>query len=444
MELQDSVLKAFADAVNGSGATSSDAITFYAIVVRKTPNQSTGKDDIFVRFYGADESVETPVTTTVEVGVDDVVMVRMKDHKATIIGNISYPSLTRAGSFYITLTADGLVVGKLSRLNVPTGTHILITDADFQVIGANGAVLAKFGANIELGANGNVRSTITSQGLKVFNASGTMIAQFGATAQIGPSNSAHVIINGSNMIFYNASGAEVLRAGTSTSTWNGFKGIETQGHIVANNGRIMSYMSGDSTNGRVTAGNGALIAPDTSGGIPIPEHDIEIIASKDRVGLFSHNIFNGWLSYYNLNDDKGYLYSHMNGNSEDVVAIPNLLRGGVGQLWSGTLSVTANSTDWSEVAVSALANWNVAALRVHCGRIYSTVIVIRSEGASEHRVGDYDYTYDGTSQTFIASVRVNWDAGPTIGIKRVVGPADSGATGYFQIMAVHGIIRTVG
>lgn len=443
MELQDSVLKAFADAVNGSGSTSPDAITFYAIVVRKTPNQSTGKDDIFVRFYGADESVETPVTTTVEVGVDDVVMVRMKDHKATIIGNISYPSLTRAGSFYITLTADGLVVGKLSKLNVPTGTHILITDADFQLIGANGDVLAKFGANVELGANGNVRSTITSQGLKVFNASGTMIAQFGATAQIGPSNSAHVVINGSNMIFYNASGAEVLRAGTGTSTWNSFKGIETQGTIVANNGRIMSYMSGDSANGRVTAGNGALIA-DLSDGMPIPERDIELIASQSWVGLYSHNNPNGWISYYNLSNRQGYLYSHMDGANPNVVAIPNLLRGGVSQLWSGTLSVTANSTDWSELAVSALSNWNVVALRVHCGRIYSTVVVIRSEGTAEHRVGDYDYTYNGTSQTFIASVRVNWAAGPTIGIKRVVGPADSGATGYFQILAVHGIVRAVG
>lgn len=437
MELQDSVLKAFAEAVNGSGNTSSDATIFYATVVRKV------NDIVYVRLYGADESTETPANTTVEVGAGDVVMVRMKDHKVTIIGNISYPALTRVGDIYITLTADGLVVGRLNEHNVPTGTHILITDADFQLIGANGAVLAKFGANVELGATGSVRSTITSQGLKVFNASGTMIAQFGATAQIGPSNSAHVVINGSNMIFYNASGAEVLRAGTGTSTWNGFKGIETQGTIVANNGRIMSYMSGDTTNGRVTAGNGALIT-DLSGGMPIPEHDIELIASKDRVGLFSHNNSNGWISYYNLNDDKGYLYSHMNGNSADVVAIPNLLRGGVSQLWSGTLEVTANSTDWSEVAVSALANWNVAALRVHCGRIYSTVIVIRSEGSSEHRVGDYDYTYDGTSQTFIASVRVNWAAGPTIGIKRVVGPADSGATGYFQIMAVHGIVRAVG
>ena len=440
MELQDSVLKAFADAVNGSGATSSDAITFYAIVVRKTPNQSTGKDDIFVRFYGADESVETPVTTTVEVGVDDVVMVRMKDHKATIIGNISYPALTRAGDIYITLTADGLVVGKLSKLNVPTGTHILITDSDFQLIGANGAVLAKFGANVELGAKGNVRSTITSNGLKVFNASGTTIAQFGETAQIGPLNSAHVIINGSNMIFYNARGAEVLRAGTSTSDWNSFKGLETQGTIVANNGRIMSYMSGDSANGRVTAGNGALIG-DLSGGMPIPERDIELIASKDWVGLHSHNNPNGWISWYNLNNQKAYLYSHTSGNDNITVAVSDLLRGGVSQLWSGTLSVTANSTDWSEVAVSALANWNVAALRVHCGRIYSTVIVIRSEGTSEHRVGDYDYTYNGTSQTFIASVRINWSAGPTIGIKRVVGPADSGATQYFQIMAVHGIVK---
>ena len=442
MELQDSVLKAFADAVNGSGATSSDAITFYAIVVRKTPNQSTGKDDIYVRFYGADESVETPVTTTVEVGVDDVVMVRMKDHKATIIGNISYPALTRAGDIYITLTADGLVVGKLSKLNVPTGTHILITDADFQLIGANGAVLAKFGANVELGAKGNVRSTITSNGLKVFNASGITIAQFGETTQIGPLNSAHVIINGSNMIFYNARGAEVLRAGTSTSAWNSFKGIETQGNIVANDGRVLAYLSGANSNGRVTAGSGALIA-DMSGGLPIPERDVELIASKDWVGLYSHNNPNGWISYYNLNDNKGYLYSHMDGANPNVVAVPNLLRGGVSQLWSGTLRVAANSTDWSELAVAALANWNVVALRVHCGRIYSTVVAVRSEGTAEHRVSDYDYTYNGTSQTFIASVRVNWAAGPTIGIKRVVGPADSGATQYFQIMAVHGIVKAV-
>lgn len=443
MELQDSVLKAFADAVNGSGSTSPDAITFYAIVVRKTPNQSTGKDDIFVRFYGADESTETPANTVVEVGVGDVVMVRMKDHKVTIIGNISYPALTRVGDIYITLTADGLVIGRLNEHNVPTGTHILITNTNFQLIGANGAVLAKFGSNVELGPEGSVRSTINSQGLKVFNSSGTMIAQFGATAQIGPSNSAHVIINGSNMIFYNASRAEVLRAGTSTSTWNGFKGIETQGNIVANDGRVLAYLSGANSNGRVTAGSGALIA-DLSGGMPIPERDVELIASKNWVGLYSHNNPYGWISYYNLSNKQGYLYSHMDGNSADVVAVPNLLRGGVSQIWSGTLSVTANSTDWSEVTVSALANWNVAALRVHCGRIYSTVIVIRSEGSTEHRVGDYDYTYNGTSQTFIASVRVNWAAGPTIGIKRVVGPADSGATQYFQILAVHGIVRAVG
>lgn len=439
MELQDNVLKAFADAVNGSGNTSSDGKTFYAKVVRKDG------DTVYVRLSGADESIETPAISMVEVGKDDIVMVRMKAHKATIIGNISFPALTRVGEIFITLTEDGLVVGKLDPVtNLPTGTHILITDEDFQLIAEdNETILAKFGANVELGANGNVRSTITSQGLKVFNASGTMIAQFGATAQIGPSNSAHVVINGSNMIFYNASGAEVLRAGTGTSTWNSFKGIETQGTIVANNGRIMSYMSGDSAIGRVTAGNGALIA-DLSGGMPIPERDIELIASQSWVGLYSHNNPNGWISYYNLSNRQGYLYSHMDGANPNVVAIPTLLRGGVSQLWSGTLSVTANSTDWSELAIAALANWNVVALRVHCGRIYSTVVVIRSEGTAEHRVGDYDYTYNGTSQTFIASVRVNWASVPTMGIKRVVGPADSGATQYFQIMAVHGLVKAVG
>lgn len=436
MELQDNVLKAFADAVNSSNGPTSDATTSYARVVRKDG------DTVYVRLSGADETTETPAISTVEVGAGDIVMVRIKAHKVTIIGNVSFPALTRVGEIFITLTEDGLVVGRLDEHNIPTGTHILITNSDFQLIGANGAVLAKFGSDVELGPTGSVRSTITSQGLKVFNASGTMIAQFGATAQLGPSNSAHVVINASNMIFYNASGAEVLRAGTGTSTWNNFKGIETQGTIVANNGRIMSYISGDSANGRVTAGNGALIA-DTSGGMPIPERDIELIASQSWVGLYSHNNPNGWISYYNLSNQQGYLYSHMNGVNPNVVAVSDLLRGGVSQLWSGTLSVTENSTDWSELTIAALANWNVAALRVHCGRIYSTVVVIRSEGAAEHRVGDYDYTYNGTSQTFIASVRVNWASSPVIGIKRVVGPADSGATSYFQIMAVHGLVKVV-
>ena len=439
MELQDSVLKAFADAVNGSGNTSSDAKTFYATVVRKTPNQNTGKDDIFVRFYGADESIETPVITTVEVGVNDVVMVRMKDHKVTIIGNISYPALTRVGDIYITLTADGLVVGRLNEHNVPTGTHILITNSDFQLIGANGAVLAKFGSDVELGATGSVRSTITSQGLKVFNASGTMIAQFGATAQLGPTNSAHVVINGSNMIFYNASGAEVLRAGTGTSDWNGFTGIETQGTIVANNGRIMSYMSGNSANGRVTAGNGALIA-DLSGGMPIPERDIELIASQSWVGLYSHNNPNGWIAWYNLNNQRTYLYSHFSNDTARTVAVADLLKGGVSSLWSGELDALSGSTSWHQQSISSLSNWDVVLVRVRCGSVYTGVVISRANSDATFTVKDYNYTYNGTKYDSITTnVKVNFVSNEA-SVARGAGPDD---TELYRITSVTGIIRSI-
>jgi hypothetical protein len=405
MELQDNVLKAFADAVNSSGDTSSDGNTFYATVVRKDG------DTVYVRLSGADESTETPAISMVEVGKDDIVMVRMKAHKATIIGNISFPALTRVGDVYITLTKDGLVVGKLDpKTNLPTGTHVLITDKEFQLIGEDNK---------------------------------TILARFGAEVSVGSSSAPHVIINGSNMIFYNASGEEVLRAGFGTSNWSSYKGIETQGSIVANNGRIMSYISGDSANGRVTAGSGALIAPSVSGGWPIPERDIELIASQTWVGLHSHNNPNGWIIWYNLNDNRTYLYSHQSGSTNKTVAVSDLLRGGVTQLWSGNLTVAASSTDWSELNLSPLLrNWDVAAVRVHCGRMYTTVMIVRSEGAAEHRVADYNYTYGGSSQTLMAAVRIDWAAG-VVGIKRTLGPSDANAVELYQIMSVHGVVRAV-
>ena len=402
MELQDNVLKAFADAVNSSGDTSSDGNTFYATVVRKDG------DTVYIRLSGADESTETPAISMVEVGKDDIVMVRMKAHKATIIGNISFPALTRVGDVYITLTKDGLVVGKLDpKTNLPTGTHVLITDKEFQLIGEDNK---------------------------------TILARFGAEVVVGSSSAPHVIINGSNMIFYNASGAEVLRAGFGTSNWNSYKGIETQGSIVANNGRIMSYISSDSANGRVTAGSGALIAPNASGGWPIPERDIELIASQTWVGLHSHNNPYGWVVWYNLNDKRTYLYSHLSGTTNKTVAVSDLLRGGVGNLWNGILEAVSGSTGWNQQAISSLENWDVVLVRVRCGDVYTGIVISRANTGATFTVRDYNYTHNGTKyDALTTNVKVDFNA-REVAVARGTGPDD---TTLYRVTSVAGIIRSI-
>ena len=189
MELQDNVLKAFADVVNSSGDTPSDGKTFYAKVVRKDG------DTVYVRLSGADESVETPAISMVEVGKDDIVMVRMRAHKATIIGNISFPTLTRVGEVYITLAEDGLVVGKLDPVtNLPTGTHILITDEEFQLIAEdNETILAKFGWETRIGEMAGKHIRITNNGVEIYSSQNDRIALLGTETVWGQSRTGLIV-----------------------------------------------------------------------------------------------------------------------------------------------------------------------------------------------------------------------------------------------------------
>lgn len=145
MNLQDDLLKQFADAVNSSGGGTKTDRTVYATVSRKE------NDLIYIKIDGSE--LETPAETMVEVGAGDKVFATIKDHSVVITGNISYPSLTRVGEVYITLRADGLLVGRLDKTtNIPIGSYIVIGTEEITIYNENHEALSSFGANtIELG-----------------------------------------------------------------------------------------------------------------------------------------------------------------------------------------------------------------------------------------------------------------------------------------------------
>ena len=432
MELQSSVLKTFADAINNSKDSSKDSVTFYAKVVR------IDGTDIYVRLYGADETTQTPATTTVEVGVNDIVMVRMKNHTVTIVGNISYPALTRVGPIYITLTDQGLVVGQLSEDNVPTGNHILITPNDVKLLTVGGAVLASFGETVQLGKTANLHTTLDSDGLKIYNGN-TLIASFGETVQIGATNKPHVVITASNMVFYNATGNEMFRAGSSTSGWGSVNGIETQGSVIATNGVAKIHNHGENAVGEVTAGSGVIIAV---GNEMHSSYNVSLMAGKNWQGVTSDNCRNIWLIWNNTNNDQAYLFSHADGQTVYTTPVKNLLRGGYSTLWNGELNATAESTDWHMQTVESLVNWDLVLVRVRCGSVYTGVVISRGNNNAIFTAKDYDYTYSGTSYNLQTNVKVNFNE-LYIAVARGAGPSAAAAVELFRITSVVGLIRSI-
>ena len=432
MELQSSVLKTFADAINNSKDSSKDSVTFYAKVVR------IDGTDIYVRLYGADETTQTPAATTVEVGLNDIVMVRMKNHTVTIVGNISYPALTRVGPIYITLTDKGLVVGRLSKDNVPTGNHILITSDDVQLLTVGGDTLASFGETVQLGKTANLHTTLDSDGLKIYNAT-TLIASFGETVQIGATNKPHVVITGSNMVFYNAAGNEMFRAGSSTSGWGSINGIETQGSVIATNGVAKIHNHGENAVGEVTAGSGVIIAV---GNEMHSSYNVSLMAGKNWQGVTSDNCRNIWLIWNNANNNQAYLFSHVDGQTVYTTPVKNLLRGGYSTLWNGELNATAESTDWHMQTVLSLDNWDLVLVRARCGSVYTGVVISRGNNNATFTVKDYDYTYSGTSYKLQTNVKVNFNE-RYIAVARGTGPSAAAAVELYRITSVVGLIRSI-
>lgn len=166
MELQDSILKDFADAVNSNGNSTTSSQHIYGTVSRVVED-----DLVYVRINGSE--LESPAKSLVKVGVNDTVMCTMQAHTLTIIGNISYPALTRIENVYMTLTEEGLLIGKLDDENNPYESYIVVGPSGTNIYSINsdgvGVLVASFGETSQLGKSSTTHLTMTPNGLAIRN-----------------------------------------------------------------------------------------------------------------------------------------------------------------------------------------------------------------------------------------------------------------------------------
>ena len=88
MPLSEELISKFVKSTNDKKDTNSETTVYGKVVIEKDEN--SGKDNVFVIIDGS--SIKTPVSSTSDVSDDDRVIVLIKNHTATIIGNLSHPS----------------------------------------------------------------------------------------------------------------------------------------------------------------------------------------------------------------------------------------------------------------------------------------------------------------------------------------------------------------
>ena len=211
MELQDDILKGFSDAINSINTPSTEGTrSVYATAIKD-------ESGLYVRFDGSE--VNTPAISMVECGDKDRVLATWKGHTAVITGNISFPSLTRKGNIYMTMTNDGLVIGQLSEEdNKPVGYYVLIRPDDgpfpgVEVVDTQGRVVSHFGLFASIGLYSSSRVLANTSGVTIYNKDGINSAFYGDYIRLGKVSdngtylAPHVIINSNGFQIRNTADA---------------------------------------------------------------------------------------------------------------------------------------------------------------------------------------------------------------------------------------------
>ena len=289
MELQDDILKGFSDALLTASTPSVEGTrSVYATAVK----DATG---LYVRFDGS--SARTPATSLVECGNGDRVLATWKGHTAVITGNISYPSLTRVGAIYITLTADGLVIGELNSSNVPVGYYILIKPADssdgkpgVEIIDTNGNVVSYFGTFSQIGATGKVRAITTNTGLRIIddkinsaNSVDKIVAKFEDTVQIGLKQKPHVWITNSELQICDSSNYIQAKFGAETVI-----GYSNNNRVTIDDQTVSIYV-GSSTTASASFGSVTTIGKTNGRHVQITSSAVNIRYNDTNLATFTEN-----------------------------------------------------------------------------------------------------------------------------------------------------------
>ena len=193
MELSDKLLRAFSEVINTpkNETKKKQNTPVYGTVV-------TNGIDVSVKIDGS--TIATPATALVGVENGDRVDVIIQNHRAVITGNHTSPAITRFGDVYVTMSETGLIVGKLDEDEQPTGASILInpTTGEFQIVDTDGAILAKFGLNSQIGRSDRPHSVTTGTNFQIVDANGNIVATFGSTSDLKTLNADRVAVSRSD------------------------------------------------------------------------------------------------------------------------------------------------------------------------------------------------------------------------------------------------------
>lgn len=233
MNISDKLLRSFSDIINTRNDTpkKKQNATVLGTVVKEGENVS-------VKIDGSD--ISTPAAALVGVDNGDRVDVLIENHKAIITANHTSPAITKFGDVYVTMSHDGVIVGKLDEDEQPTGASILIdpTTGEFRVVDADGTALAKFGQIAQIGREDRPHSITTESAFQIVDGSGNVLATFGGNTIIKALQSERVDIRPQN-----GEGGNVV---VSSYDANGTLAASTRLHTNPTSGRggLYDSMSG--------------------------------------------------------------------------------------------------------------------------------------------------------------------------------------------------------
>lgn len=401
MELQDSVLKEFADAVNNNSLVqASDSQHLYATVSRNIEGEG---DLVYVKLNGSE--IDTPARSLVKVGVGDVVMCAMRGHTLTIIGNVSYPALTRIENVYMTLTAEGLLIGMLDANNQPSGSYIIIGPSGSSIYNGDGVLVASYGGTVQVGKSSQSHVVITDAGVEIQNGQNKVLAKF---------SSSGIQLNDSNGVTIAEFGTSTIAIGKSTSATITFCG-----------GKAVISLDSDSGTLKIAGGN-SVEAIGISNTYNNRYRSEVVCEAKNKSPKASIQVLNGnkvitsiFLSTDGVNvnvpSQKALTVSKDNGTGHEVVTVNDIVMYGdiVFRPSSGEATrITCSATPivpngytligLSEILTNYTTYWGVDYLNVN-----------PSNNRIEFQVG----SKDGTAKPKPGEIYCRWFAIRTSGIK---------------------------
>lgn len=160
MKLSSNLLTDFAKTLSepkSANAKRSVETTVYATVV------STSGTNAVIQIDGSD--AQTPAVMVTDCRAGDRVTVKIKNHRATITGNITAPASARSEDRYMRFTEDGLMIGVVDTHGDPTGYYILIQNDKYLIKNQNGDAIASFDADSVKLDSGNGEIKVDGQTL---------------------------------------------------------------------------------------------------------------------------------------------------------------------------------------------------------------------------------------------------------------------------------------